>query len=72
MKIKFMRSKRGCKRMGAKPGDILIVDVEYDWDPEKVIVLAVLKPGMAPSMSEYKDNLARLTAEELTDFLESK
>ena len=69
MKIKFMKQVKEDLSIGADAGDILIVDVDYEFDPDKVEVLAVLKPGTAPSMSQYKEALAKITDDELVTFL---
>lgn len=55
--------------MGVKKGDLLLVDLHYDWDPEKVEVLTVLKAGSCPSMSAYKEELSKVTAKELRAYL---
>lgn len=69
MRLAVRRAKEDDERMGVKAGDILLVDLEYDWDPEKVEVLTVLKKGSSPSMSEYKSSLMKVTANELREYL---
>lgn len=69
MKLAVRRATNNDVRMGVKAGDILLVDLNYEWDPEKVEVLSVLKRGSSPEMSQYKEALTRVSAQELRDYL---
>jgi hypothetical protein len=55
--------------LNAKAGELLVVDADYEWDPEKVVVIAVLRRGSALGRSEYKENLATVTANEMDRYL---
>ena len=63
MSIKFKRVKEDDPRFGHKAGDIVIVETNYDWDPEKVICVGEFKPRGDHSF--YKHELEAVTHEEL-------
>lgn len=69
MKLAIRRVTKDNERIGVKAGDILLVDLNYEWDPKKVEVLTVLKRGSSPEMSEYKEVLTRVSAQQLRDYL---
>lgn len=69
MRLAVRRAKQDDERMGVKAGDILLVDLNYDYDDEKVEVLTVLKRGSSPEMSEYKTSLMKVTATQLREYL---
>lgn len=69
MKITIRELKEDDELLDAKAGDLLLVDLQYDWDPEKVIVMAVLKRGSDPSCSAYKSSLKKPTEQYIQKYL---
>ncbi len=68
MKLAFRKWKEADEDLGVKAGDIGIVNLDYDWDSDKVEVITILKKGSYPSMSEYKSSIVKVTPEEVWDF----
>lgn len=69
MKLKIVRAKSDCCEGGYKNGDLLLVDTDYGWDPEKVLVLHALKRGGCPERSEYKNALEKVSEDEINTYL---
>lgn len=72
MKLAIRRVREDDERFGIKKGDMLLVDLDYDWDPGKVSVMAVLPRGCDPGCSQYKKMLAKPTDEEIVDYITGK
>ena len=68
MSIKFKRLKEDDERFGHKKGDIVIVETNYDWDPEKVDCLAKVTPWNDHSF--YKSQLESVKPEEIMDWVQ--
>lgn len=63
MGLKFMKVKEDDKRFGYKAGDVVLVETNFDWDPDKVICVGKLTPRNDHSF--YRENLEKITQEEL-------
>lgn len=70
VKLRIFKLRRDDAALG-RAGDMILVDENYDWDPDKVSVLAVLKRGSDPGRSAYKSQLQKVTDEEVCDYLMS-
>lgn len=71
MQLGVLFAKRDCNHGSWKKGDLLLVDVDYDWDPQKVIVLSVLTRGSNPGISEYKEALDAAPEDMVYEYLDS-
>ena len=69
MRLAIRKASKDDESMGVMKGDMLLVNLEYDWDPEKVEVMCKLVRGSGPDMSEYKTSLTRVSAKELREYL---
>lgn len=69
MKLKIAKICSNDKRFGFKVGDLVLIDTDYDWDPEKVIGVFRL-PKKILSNSFYKTQIEVLTEEEVYKLLE--
>lgn len=72
MRLAIRRAKSDDEQLGVKEGDLLLVNLNYDYDNEKVEVLTVLKRGSCPNMSEYKSSLTKVTGKQLREYLEGE
>lgn len=68
--IKFRKLKENDERFGFKKGDIVVVETDYDWDPDKVICIGKLE--IRNDNSFYKEQLEPVTAEELNEAVRQK
>lgn len=72
MKLAVRRVLKDDPDSGLKAGEMVLVDLDYGWDPEKVILLTRLAPNSDICRSQYKSALARVRPRELRDYLEGK
>ena len=54
MAIKFKKLKKDDESLGYKKGDIVVVETNYDWDPEKCICIGKLIPRNDHSFYNYQ------------------
>jgi len=72
MRIDIVKAASDCSHDGWKKGDLLLIDADHDWDPNKVIVMAVLQQGASPGLSAYKQSVSKANQEEIYDYLTNK
>jgi hypothetical protein len=63
--IKFKRVKEDDLICDLKAGDIVVVDENYDWDPDKCILIGKVIIDNEHSM--YKEELEPIEKQELVD-----
>ena len=63
MGIKFKKVKKDDESFNLKAGDIVVVETNYDWDPEKCICIGKLE--IRNNHSLYEECLESITKEEL-------
>lgn len=61
--LKLFKMKKDDVRFGLKENDIVLVETDYDWDPEKVICVGVLQ--IKNDNSLYKHQLKKISDDEL-------
>lgn len=67
MSLQFRKLKEDDEQFGHKAGDIVLVETEYDWDPEKVEIVAKLVPRNDHSF--YKSQLSTISLGEIKKIL---
>ena len=68
--IEFKRLLNDDKQFGYKKGDIVVVDTNYDWDPDKVICVGKLQ--VRNDHSFYRESLEDVDEQELADLIPVK
>ena len=69
MSLKIMKLRKANKGIKAKAGDLVLVETNYDWDSDKVILICVLRRGSDLERSEYKVELNNVTDDEIWEYL---
>lgn len=68
--IKFRRMREDDTCFGHKKGEIVVIETNFDWDPEKVICIGKLIPHNDHSF--YTGQLDLVTYEELLEIVTYK
>ncbi len=69
MKLALRQMKEDDERFGHKKGDVVVVDLDYDYDPEKVECLGAVK--FSHGHSFYKTQLKTVDNESIPFFEEA-
>lgn len=64
MKLQFKVLKEDDERFGCFAGDIVVINADYDWDPDKVEGLFNVTKGIKLENSFYKSQLKPFKASE--------
>lgn len=68
--LKLYRMKEDDSRFELKKNDIVLVETNYDWDPDKVICVGVLQ--IKNDNSLYKHQIKKISNDELRKLGKSK
>lgn len=69
MRLKIHRQIEDDERLGLTQGDLILVDLDCNYDPEKAIGVSILKLGSAPGCSFYKSALNLVHFDDCGEYL---